>query len=263
MKNNSIATNEQRKDVIRRELAWHEEEAHRRYTLDALLYDPPAFDPVVKRGFSFLQPATGERILDIGCGEGKETLALARKNLCVISIDLSFTQLQRVRQLIYEKHPSANVHFIQANAEELPFAADAFRIIYGKAILHHLDLGLAARQIQRLLQPAGRASFAEPLAHHPIIWLGRRLTPKLRTQDEHPLTFQELDNFAHAFAQAKTAVFFLLAPLAYGLRLLPGGERSFRWFHYNLQKVDSWLLTKYPVLNRLTWYGVVNVTNPE
>lgn len=254
---------EKRREVIQRELAWHEEEAHRRYTLDALLYDPPAFDPVVRGGLAFLDPVPGERVLDLGCGEGKETLALARQDLCVISIDLSFTQLQRVRQLIREAYPAANVHFVQANAEEPPFAARSFRIIYGKAILHHLDLDLAARQIQRLLTPAGRASFAEPLAHHPLISLGRRLTPRLRTRDEHPLTFVELEGFARRFIQAKTAVFFLLAPLAYLFRPLPGGEGIFRRLHRRLQQLDARLLARWPRLKRSTWYGLVNVTNPE
>ncbi len=36
-----------RHEVIQNELRWHEEEAHRRQTLDRYLYDPPVFDNVI------------------------------------------------------------------------------------------------------------------------------------------------------------------------------------------------------------------------
>ena len=63
-----------RREVIERELAWHEEEAHLRYPVDRLLYDPPVFDTVVANGMDFLAPEKDEIVLDIACGEGKEAL---------------------------------------------------------------------------------------------------------------------------------------------------------------------------------------------
>ena len=48
-----------RRDVIQAELAWHEQEAHRRYSLDELLYDPPAFDAVVGPAIDFLAATPG------------------------------------------------------------------------------------------------------------------------------------------------------------------------------------------------------------
>lgn len=259
----SPAANEDRKSVIQRELAWHEQEAHRRYSLDALLYDPPAFDAVVSAGLHFLETTAHQRVLDVGCGEGKETLELARRGLCVISTDLSWTQLSRVRRLIREQYPNADVHFVQANAEELPFAAGSFPLVYGKAILHHLDLDLAAQEINRLLQPAGRATFAEPLAHHLLFWLARRLTPQLRTRDERPMTSSDLHRFAGAFGQRQIEAFFFLAPLAYWLRLLPGGEVTFRQLHAALQRIDARLFKVIPPLKRLAWYGLVKVRKAD
>ena len=142
---------ESRKAVIASELAWHEQEAKRRFSLDAFLYDPPAFDQVVRSDFDYLQLEPGKTILDIGCGEGKETLQLAQQALFVVSTDLSYQQLCRARQRIQELAPNSKVCFVQANAEELPFVSGAFKVIYGKAILHHLDIDLAARETKRLL----------------------------------------------------------------------------------------------------------------
>ena len=248
-----------RRDVIQAELAWHEQEAHRRYSLDELLYDPPAFDAVVGPAIDFLAAAPGERVLDMGCGEGKETYVLAERGLTVISTDLSHVQLARARERVRDGLPDARAHFVQANAEELPFVAGAFRVIYGKAILHHLDLDLAAAEVDRLLLPGGRATFAEPLPRHPIIVFGRRLTPRLRTKDERPFGLAEMDRFGGHFTSRATQPFFLFAPLAYLLRLLPGGEGAFRTVHDWLARLDGRLFRRYPWLRDWAWYGVARI----
>lgn len=252
-----------RQQVIRREREWHERQAPQRYSLDRLLYAPPAFDAVVEAGVAYLGLAPGQRVLELASGEGKEALALARRGLAVVSTDLSLSQLARSRSKLAEANLAAGARFVQANAEDLPFAPESFDAIYGKAILHHLDLRLAAAEVARLLPAGARASFAEPLARHPLIWLGRRLTPRLRTTDERPPGLAELQRFAAqlagAFGECEVQPFFLLSPLAYGLRLLPGGEAAFRWLHRRLQRLDAWLLKRFPALGRFAWYGVINV----
>ena len=103
-----------RRDVIQAELAWHEQEAHRRYSLDELLYDPPAFDAVVGPAIDFLAATPGERVLDMGCGEGKETFALAARGLTVISTDLSHVQLARpYRRQEWEHHLRRDPHHLR------------------------------------------------------------------------------------------------------------------------------------------------------
>jgi len=249
-----------RQAVIQRELEWHEREANRRIPLDKLLYDPPAFDAVVQSGLDFLQPSAGERVLDLGCGEGKEVVALAALGAIVIGVDLSLAQLKRTRQLVLEQSPTSRVYLVQASAEQLPFAAGSFRTVYGKAILHHLDLTTAAAETWRILINRGRATFAEPLAHHPIFWLGRRLTPRLHTRDERPFPLSAFRQFAAPFSRYSIEAAFLFAPLAYPIRRLPRGERTFRRVHALLQRLDNWLLTRSARLRRLAWYGIVKVT---
>lgn len=248
-----------RREVIQRELEWHEQEAHRRYSVDTLLYDPPAFDTVLNGALDFLAPQPGDLVLDIACGEGKETLALARRGALVISQDLSHNQLVRTRERLASAGLADRVFFVQGNAEEPPFAAESFGLIYGKAIIHHLDTDLSAGQIDRLLQPGGKATFAEPLAQHPLIELGRRLTPQMRTADEQPLLLPEFERFASLFDTAVVETFFLTAPLAYVVRRLPGGERPFRVVHRWLRGVDTAVFKHLPRLRRWAWYALVNL----
>lgn len=248
-----------RREVIQRELAWHEQEADRRIPLDKFLYDPPAFDQIVESALAFLDGRPGEAVLDMGCGEGKESMTMAAKGLRVIAMDLSHVQLSRARQSIRVTDPGLPVVFIQASAEQLPFTDGSFRIIHGKAILHHLDLATTSREIQRVLGPDGRATFAEPLAHHPLFWLGRRLTPSLRTTDEHPLTHAELRQFAGTFWRWQMNEAYLFTPVAYLFRLIPKGEPLFRRCYIILQRLDNWLLQRLTALRPLAWYGTVKV----
>lgn len=249
----------QREAVIQRELEWHELKADQRQPLDGFLYASPAFDEVVDSGLAFLRPQAGDSVLDLGCGEGKETGRLIQLGLPVISLDLSYTQLARARQRRVDWPTDHTLRFVQANAEAVPFRAGQFDLIYGKAILHHLDLNLAAAEILRLLKPGGRAVFAEPLAYHPLIWGGRRLTPHFRTRDEHPVTLVELQRFGREFASWKTEVFYLLTPGAYIFRLMPGGHRWFRRVYTWLHRVDQQLWERLPWLQNLAWYGLVGV----
>ena len=253
----------ERQAVIRRELEWHEHEASRRVGLDKLLYDPPAFDKVVESGLTFLQGQPDEKVLELGCGEGKEVLALAQQGLCVIGVDLSRAQLSRAWELVQSVYPASQMHLVQANAEQLPFVDSSFRIIYGKAILHHLDLDVAAAETRRLLRAGGRVTFAEPLSHHPMFWLARKLTPQLRTRDERPFPLSSFSRFAAPIGNWQSETAFLFAPLAYPIRRLRGGERLFRRVHAGLQRIDNWLLRHIPALSRLAWYGIVKVQKAD
>ncbi len=246
-------------DLVRRERRWHEENDHKRSWLSALLYDPPAFDRVVAEGCGFLNLEPDGMVLDMACGEGKETLALAVRGAQVVATDLTLGHLLQARQKVATHEPQAQVLFVQADAHRLPFAGGAFPAVYGKAILHHLVLSQAVAEVDRLLTPGGRAAFAEPMNGHPLFRFGRRLTPQLRTADEHPLGWAEMDGFGRGFATYRLRGHMLISPAAYLFRLLPGGEGVFRRVHAGLQRLDEWLLGRAPKLRRWAWYGSVYV----
>jgi SAM-dependent methyltransferase len=100
--------------------------------------------PVVE----MLDPKPGERILDLGCGDGVLTKKLADLGCEVIAIDSSRPQIEAARMLGLDAHVMTG--------EELPFDAE-FDAVFSNAVLHwikHPQPTLAA--VYRSLKPGGR-----------------------------------------------------------------------------------------------------------
>ncbi len=76
-------------------------------------------------------------------------------------------------------------HLMDAN--DLTFEDETFDIVFGGAILHHLDIEAAMHHIHRVLKPGGMIVFLEPLNMNPLYKLYRKLNPQERTLDEHAL----------------------------------------------------------------------------
>ena len=60
---------------------------------------------------------------------------------------------------------------MRGNAHVLPFADASFDVVYGCSILHHLEVGVALREVRRVLRPGGRLVFSEPNLVNPQVLL--------------------------------------------------------------------------------------------
>jgi trans-aconitate methyltransferase len=100
--------------------------------------------PVVE----LLAPKPGERILDLGCGDGVLTKQLADLGCEVTAIDSSPAQIEAARKLGLDAHVMS--------AKELPFREE-FDAVFSNAVLHWIkraDSMIAA--VYRSLKPGGR-----------------------------------------------------------------------------------------------------------
>ena len=110
-----------------------------------------------KELFALLAPKPQEGILDIGCGDGRNTAELAKLVPAgrVVGVDRSLDMIQFAQ----EHFPPAqfpNLTFMQADASELPFDAE-FDAIFSNAVLHWvLDHRPVLAGITRSLRPGGR-----------------------------------------------------------------------------------------------------------
>ena len=95
-----------------------------------------------------LAPQPGERILDLGCGDGALTKRLADLGCEVVAVDSSAPQIEAARKLGLDAHVMS--------AEALPFQEE-FDAVFSNAALHWIkraDPMIAA--VYRSLKPGGR-----------------------------------------------------------------------------------------------------------
>ncbi|MBI4557681.1 MAG: methyltransferase domain-containing protein [Candidatus Hydrogenedentes bacterium] len=104
----------------------------------------------------------GMRALDVGCGTGLLTVAIAERHLqCQVEgIDASKPMIRVARK----KRTRSNCIFRQALAEELPYPDQHFDIVTSALFFHHVNRGLKRRcllEIHRVLKPGGRLVIAD------------------------------------------------------------------------------------------------------
>ena len=147
----------------------------------------------VRPAFAALGELRGKTALDYGCGHGMAAVAMARAGAAVPAFDLSPGYVNEARARAAAN--GASVECVAADGESLPFADGTFDAVWGNAILHHLDLAKAGRELKRVLKPGGVAVFCEPWGGNPLLNFARRALPypgKDRTPDEQPLTRRDL-----------------------------------------------------------------------
>jgi SAM-dependent methyltransferase len=97
-----------------------------------------------------LAPRTGERILDLGCGTGKLTRALADRGASVLGVDASPDMLAQARAAYPE------LELALERGEALPYDAE-FDAIFSNAALHWMPRAKdVAAGMARALRPHGR-----------------------------------------------------------------------------------------------------------
>src|SRR4051812_27738541 len=137
--------------------------------------NPPADTPYpLEYAFHAIGNVAGKTVLDYGCGNGENSLPLVARGARVIGLDVSadLLDLARTRLALHGFRDRAS--FLAASAHDVPLPDGSVDVVLGIAILHHLDLALASREIHRLLRPGGIAVFQEPVRNS-------RLLKKLRT----------------------------------------------------------------------------------
>jgi len=113
---------------------------------------------------------SGTQVLDLCCGSGQATQLLVKLSQNVTGLDASPFSLQRARQNV----PSAS--YVQAFAEEMPFADCLFDVVHTSAALHEMQpkqLRKIINEVFRVLKPGGvftLVDFHTPT--NPIFWPG-------------------------------------------------------------------------------------------
>lgn len=112
-------------------------------------------------------PLESERILDVGCGTGHTTLAVASRARSVIGVDLTEQMLAQARRLAKERGIE-NVTFARGDAEQLDYPDNAFDVIVSRYSAHHFPRPQRALdEIARVLVPGGTFLLVDTVAPDP------------------------------------------------------------------------------------------------
>ena len=106
---------------------------------------------------SVLQP--GDRMLDLGCGEGTFSgLAADGGAAEVIGADIAAAAIERARRA----HPE--LIFEQVDPDRpLPFADNAFELVWASEVIEHIaDTAVWLSEVRRVLMPGGRLALTTP-----------------------------------------------------------------------------------------------------
>ena len=105
--------------------------------------------------FGLLEPRSGMKVLDAGCGTGNFSLKLARLGCAVTGVDLSCEMLA----IAIEKARAENleVEFLPMDVKALEFVDGAFDAVISMAVLEFIENPLdAAEEMYRVVKRGGR-----------------------------------------------------------------------------------------------------------
>jgi SAM-dependent methyltransferase/uncharacterized protein YbaR (Trm112 family) len=181
---------------------------------------PEMYDEWERQFLDYMHPHAadffpGKKILDAGCGNGRFAYYAGKYGADVWAIDLG-----PAVEVARRNTDARNVHVVQADLHNPPFALESFDFIYSIGVLHHLpDPEAAFQNLLRFLKPGGVVQIylywkpeARPIKA--VMLSGVTAARRLTTRLPH--------NAVHALAYPTAAVAFLCFVWPYRmLRRLP------------------------------------------
>jgi demethylmenaquinone methyltransferase/2-methoxy-6-polyprenyl-1,4-benzoquinol methylase len=145
-----------------------------------------------------------DRVLDVGCGTGFATEALIQESDHVYGLDQSAHQLERAFAKFGKR---GSVRFHRGDAERLPFADDAFDVVWSSGSIEYWPNPVVAlRDFRRVTKPGGRVLVVGP--DYPRTTVFQKLADAIMLfydEDEADRMFSEAGytDFEHHIQQAR------------------------------------------------------------
>ncbi|MBA4693555.1 MAG: class I SAM-dependent methyltransferase [Congregibacter sp.] len=153
---------------------WNGETGQNWVTQDALMED--MLQPLGEAVMSVLAPIAGERALDIGCGCGHTSVALATRvgpEGAVTGVDVSAPMLKVAKTLADTAgDDAAPTLFLEADAQTHTFHAPHYDVVFSRfGVMFFEDPVAAFTNIRSAMSPAGRLAFCcwQPRAVNPFM----------------------------------------------------------------------------------------------
>jgi ubiquinone/menaquinone biosynthesis C-methylase UbiE len=168
----------------------------------------PVADILIERA----KARAGERIVDVGCGCGATTIALAQRvgpTGQVFGIDISAPMLARARQIAPAGSP---MDFVLADATVYPFDPSSFDLLVSRfGVMFFAEPAVSFANMRRALRPSGRLAFAcwreprdNPWMMTPLqaVYKHAPRLPQLGPEDPGPFSFASEERVRRVLGEA-------------------------------------------------------------
>lgn len=120
---------------------------------------------------NFLNIKYGERVLDLGCGRGFETIDAARLTGYtgeVVGLDIT-PKMLKVAQENARNQNVTNIKFITGDIENLPFDDESYDAVMSNCVINHAkDKSKVYREVHRVLKDNGRFVVSDAVTKYPL-----------------------------------------------------------------------------------------------
>jgi demethylmenaquinone methyltransferase/2-methoxy-6-polyprenyl-1,4-benzoquinol methylase len=126
-----------------------------------------------RRLLNLAQPRPGQRALDLCCGTGDVTRALAQRGVETVGLDFSEPMLAVANARTKARTAGVGLQFLRGDAQQIPFPDNSFDLVtisYGLRNLADWQRGLA--EMQRVARPGGRLLVLDFGKPDNAIWRG-------------------------------------------------------------------------------------------
>src|SRR5437588_9657394 len=117
---------------------------------------PPDWE--LRREFLLGEIGEGDRVLDLGCGDGVFTVVIAEAGADVIGVEVATGAITRARSA----HPELDFRLAPIDGP-LPLADNAFEVVWASEVIEHIaDTARWLSEVRRVLAPGGRLLLSTP-----------------------------------------------------------------------------------------------------
>jgi 2-polyprenyl-3-methyl-5-hydroxy-6-metoxy-1,4-benzoquinol methylase len=158
----------------------------------------------------WLDPGPGERILDIGSGDGSYDWQIARSGASVTGVDTHEARIATARRC----YSGARTEFLLLDAEAIEFREASFDKAVSLCVIEHLRRDeQMLRNVERALKPQGRFVFSADSLSHPGVTTAERERHRTRYGVNTYYTIPSIrEKLARAGFEIETARYILSSP---------------------------------------------------
>lgn len=110
-----------------------------------------------------LKPEPDDRILDVGCGNARDVLVLAKKGIECVGIDLSDGMVKSGKERLRKEKENSKAELLVGSATQLPFRCESFDKILCSEVIEHIPNYIRViKEIARVLKRSGKLVITTP-----------------------------------------------------------------------------------------------------